>query len=364
MVTEAPVEPGQNLASNVSASGAVTCALATSEFEGEWDRYVRSHQSATGYHLWGWRRVFEKGLGHRCHYVVARRADTIVGLVPLVEIRSVVFGRALSSLPYVNYGGALVDDRDTADALLAFASAIAKQRSLSYVLLRHIKRLLPELPARNHKVTMLLPLADTVDQMWNGLDRKVRNQVRKAEKSDLVVVSGGAELLDDFYTVFARNMHDLGTPVYGRPLFAAILSEFPSEARLHLVRLNGSTIAGALSYAFRNWIEVPSASSLREHRALCPNHLMYWSMLQQAIKDGRRVFDFGRSTPNDGTYNFKEQWGACPEQLWWEYALRGSTALPADDRHSRKYELAIEVWKRLPLRFANLVGPQLARQVP
>src|SRR4051812_5889143 len=113
MVTEGSVIADPRSPSIVAMSGTITCEEAGAQCESEWDRFVRSHQSATGYHLWGWRRVFEKGLGHRCHYVIARRAGAIVGVLPLVEMRSVVFGRALSSLPYVNYGGVLVAERET-----------------------------------------------------------------------------------------------------------------------------------------------------------------------------------------------------------------------------------------------------------
>jgi serine/alanine adding enzyme len=348
----------------VNERAALTIRPAEEPSAGEWDGFVRQHPSGTGYHLWGWRAVFHAGLGHRCHYLIAKRDGVPSGVLPLVEVRSPLFGRALSSLPYVNYGGILAQDAATASALAAAAGRLAHDRSLGYVLFRHRDRVLPALPARTHKVTMLLPLAPTVEAMWAGLDRKVRNQVRKGEKSQLTVVSGGAELLDPFYVVFARNMRDLGTPVYGRSLFAAILSAFPGDARLHVVRLGEAAIAGALSYAYGEYIEVPSASSLREHRSLCANHLMYWRIMEHAIREGRRIFDFGRSTPNDGTFNFKEQWGAKPEQLHWEYHLLGTTALPADDRHSTKYQTMIDTWKRLPLPLATLIGPHIARAVP
>jgi FemAB-related protein (PEP-CTERM system-associated) len=348
----------------MTGSNPVAITLADESFSFDWDRFVRSCASGTGYHLWGWRSIFQVGLGHPCHYLMARRGGTVCGVLPLVEVRSRLFGHALSSLPYVNYGGVLAEDTQTASALADAAARIAADRSLEYVLFRHRERSLPAHPVRTHKVTMLLQLADTAEAMWNGLDRKVRNQVRKGEKSSLTVVSGGTELLDEFYAVFARNMRDLGTPVYGRPLFAAILNAFRDDARLHVVRLGQTAIAGALSYAYGSVIEVPSASSLREHRSLCANHLMYWRIMQQAIAEGRGTFDFGRSTPNDGTFHFKEQWGATPEQLHWEYQLIGTTSLPAEDRHSTKYQTMINTWKRLPLPLATWIGPHIARAVP
>jgi FemAB-related protein (PEP-CTERM system-associated) len=331
---------------------------------GEWNAFVHHHGDASGYHQWEWRNVFEQALGLRCHYLAARDGDAIVGVLPLAEVRSRIFGRALSSLPYVNYGGVLAVNAEARQALIQEAGRRADARSLSYVVLRHRRRLCPELPVRTHKVTMLLPLAPTSDEMWSGLDGKVRNQIRKAEKSGLVIESGGDALVDEFYTVFARNMRDLGTPVYSRSLFASIVANFPSAAKVHIVRLNGQPIACALSYGYGDVVEVPSASSLREHRALCPNHLMYWSIITAAIAEGRKVFDFGRSSPDDGTYKFKEQWGAVSEQLWWEYRLTADATLPADDRHSAKFHATIEAWKRLPLAVATLLGPRIARSVP
>jgi FemAB-related protein (PEP-CTERM system-associated) len=249
-------------------------------------------------------------------------------------------------------------------ALLEAASALARQCSVAYELLRHRERQLPQLEMRSHKVTMLLPLARTAEAMWTGLDRKVRNQVRKAEKSGVVIEKGGLEQLDAFYSIFARNMRDLGTPVYHRHLFATILQKFPSEAALHIARVDGKPIAAALSYEYGSWIEVPSASSLREHRALCPNHLLYWTIMKSAIEKGSTVFDFGRSTPNDGTYHFKEQWGAAATPLAWEYWLAPGVSLPSDDRHSAKYQAIIGAWKRLPLAAATFLGPRIARLVP
>jgi len=330
----------------------------------DWDRFVATQPAATGYHRFAWRQVFQRALEHRTHYLLARQDGEVVGVLPLVEVRSVIFGRALSSLPFVNYGGVLAATCEAADALLRHAERIAAERGLSYIILRHRERLFTDLPVRSHKVTMLLPLEKSAEAMWNSLDRKVRNQIRKAEKSNLAAVCGGIELLDEFYSVFARNMRDLGTPVYGRELFAAILGAFPEDARIHLARLDGEVVAGAFSYSYGSVFEVPSASSLREYRALCPNHLLYWSMLQDAIRQGRTTFDFGRSTPNDGTHHFKEQWGAQTVPLHWEYVMTGGGELPVEDRHSPKYQARIDAWKQLPVGFATFLGPYIARAVP
>jgi FemAB-related protein (PEP-CTERM system-associated) len=211
---------------------------------------------------------------------------------------------------------------------------------------------------------MTLPLPESVDDLWKSLDRKVRNQVRKAQKEGLVTESGGAGLVKDFYRVFARNMRDLGTPVYSTRLFFETLRAFPDAARVHVVRHQGVPIAGAVSVHFRDTILVPWASALREYRHLCPNMLLYWHMLEGAIEAGARTFDFGRSSVGGGTHQFKQQWGARESILHWEYALLRNGEIPDHGPQSRKFGAAVETWKRLPLWLANRVGPAIVRHIP
>jgi FemAB-related protein (PEP-CTERM system-associated) len=327
----------------------------------DWDAFVRARPDASGYHEWTWRDVIERSLGHSSIYLIARRSGAIVGVLPLIETRSVVFGHSLTSLPFVNYGGILADSPDVAAALVAHARDLGRARQCDHVELRHIDRQFEDLPVRTHKVTMRLPLAA---DLWDRFDRKVRNQIRKAEKSGLVAERGGEELLPAFYQVFARNMRDLGTPVYGRRLFSEVLAAFGARARIVVVRMGDRPIAAALTYRTRTLMEVPWASSIRDFNALCPNHLMYWRAIEWAIGDGCTIFDFGRSTPHEGTYNFKRQWGAEPVTLHWEYPYLRGGDVPDHGPSNPKFRLAIAAWQRCPLWLANTIGPHIVRAIP
>jgi FemAB-related protein (PEP-CTERM system-associated) len=345
-----------------SVASSTSVATASEADAREWDAFVLSSRGATGYHLWAWRRVFERAFAHEAIYLLARENNRVVGVLPLVFIKSAVFGRTLTSLPFLNYGGVVADADGVARALVDAAGAIALERRCRHVELRHVERRFADLPFRQHKVAMLLELEPG---LWDGLDRKVRNQVRKAQKSGLTVEHGGAELATDFYTVFARNMRDLGTPVYSRRLFDEVLATFPDRARLHVVRLQGLPVAAGLTYqSGAGTVEIPWASSIREYNSLCPNHLLYWSVIETAAEGGHHVFDFGRSTPGEGTYKFKEQWGARPVQLHWEYYLVGGNALPNVSPANSKFHMAIELWKRLPLGLATRFGPAVVRCIP
>jgi FemAB-related protein (PEP-CTERM system-associated) len=326
-----------------------------------WDEFVDARSGPTGYHLWRWRRVFSRAFGHEPIYLVARQGSQLVGVLPLVYISSVISGRTLTSLPFLNYGGVLADSDAAADRLLELAVQVARSRQCKHLELRHVGRRFPGLPCRQHKVTMLLTIEDG---MWDRLDRKVRNQIRKAQKSGLVVERGGGELLGDFYAVFARNMRDLGTPVYSKRLFDEVLEAFPDRARVHVVRREGRPVAAGLSYRTRTTIEMPWASSVRDFNALCPNHLLYWNAIESTADAGCRTFDFGRSTPGEGTFKFKEQWGAQPVPLHWEYDLLGGTSLPNLGTSNPRFHMAIEAWKRLPLAVATRLGPHIVRAIP
>ncbi|PYR93354.1 MAG: FemAB family PEP-CTERM system-associated protein [Acidobacteria bacterium] len=330
----------------------------------EWNAYVDRHADASGYHAWAWRHVFEQAFGHEAVYLVARREPHVVGVLPVVLFRSTLFGKFAVSLPFVNYGGVLADDDQASEALLLEARSLLSRRGARHLELRHRLRHFPALPAKDHKVTLLLDLPSTEEACWQGLDRKVRNQVRKAEKSGLTAEIGGRSLLPEFYAVFARNMRDLGTPVYSPRFFDAICAHVESRVRVVLVRLGSEVIAAGITHTHRQVMEMPWASSLKERRDLCPNNLLYWTVIREAIRTGHAVLDFGRSTADEGPYLFKLQWGAHPEQLWWEYCLNGTDALPDHSTKNPRMQTAIALWKRLPLPVASFIGPHVVRSIP
>ena len=354
-------DPVVNAQTVERSSSPVRVVAASRDDRARWDEYVSTCHEASGYHVWDWRAVFELAFGHQAVYLMALRGEDVCGVLPLVLIRSILFGRSLTSLPLLNYGGVVTADDEAADALVAAAANVARTHRCGHVELRHRRRRFPALPVKQHKVAMLLDLGDAT---WGQLDKKVRNQIRKAQKSGLTSHSGGRDLLSEFYAVFTRNMRDLGTPVYGKEFFDAVLRAFPDRTDVHLIRLDGRPVAAAISYRSGRTIEVPWASSVRDYNPLCPNHLLYWSIIELAASRGLEVLDFGRSTPGEGTFKFKEQWGARALALHWEYILESRRTLPDTSPTNPKFQLAIELWKRLPLPLATRIGPRVVRGIP
>jgi FemAB-related protein (PEP-CTERM system-associated) len=210
---------------------------------------------------------------------------------------------------------------------------------------------------------MRLPLPANVPELWKHLPSKVRNQVRKGQKVNLTTDWGGHNLLPEFYEVFSENMRDLGTPVYGSKLFQSILERFPDRAELAVVR--HGRVAVAVGLLLHGWgiSEVLSAALLRHYRASNANMLLYWNLLEQTIKRGNQIFDFGRSTKDSNTYRFKKQWGAKPEPAVWQYYLRRGSA--ADLRPDNpRFRGLIRVWQHLPVALTRRIGPWIVRGIP
>lgn len=330
-----------------------------------WDAYVHSNSVATNYHRYGWRDVIENSFGHTCHYLAARNnGGDVVGVLPLVYMQSRLFGSFLVSQPFFNYGGLLCDNPTVGDALLSEAAVLRKELGAEHVELRHSDPWPGDLPTKRHKVCMLLELGTDAGEQWKSFNAKLRNQIRKAEKSGCTAKIGGRELLIDFYTVFVRNMRDLGTPVYAQQFFLEVLVAFPRDSHIIAVYLEEKPVAAGLVVCFHDTLEIPWASSIRDYNPLCPNNLLYWTALKHAMEIGCKRFDFGRSTPGEGTYKFKAQWGAKPLQLNWQYLLPEGASLPELTNKNPKFEMAIRLWQKLPLPFTRILGPHIVKNIP
>lgn len=330
-----------------------------------WETYFEKRPtSAIGNHP-GWLLVLQHGLKHVPHCLEATRDDQMVGLLPLAYVHSALFGRFLVSLPYLNSSGVAADDDQVAGSLIDAAVQLADELDVRYLELRHETR--HAHPALGHamesKVHMRLSLPTTMDELWMSFKPKVRNQIRKGEKHNLCVEWGSEELLDDFYSIFCRNMRDLGTPVFGRSLFEATLDQFPNDAELCVVRLERRPVAAALLIHGKSMTEVPSASSLRAFNPTNANMLMYWHLLRRACERGQRQFDFGRSTIDSNTYRFKKQWGAAPVPAIWQYYLRRGDISDLR-RETGTYQHVVNLWKHLPVSLTRLIGPTIVRGIP
>lgn len=347
-----------------AAVSAVTVSVSTAP-GADWDDFVRSRQ-ANIYLLRNWALLARDVFGHRALFVEARYADgRLAGILPIVQQKSLL-GNFMTSIPFFNYGGALADTRDARFALMDRARQIASDARCSYLELRDTDASSDGWIARTDKVTMILQLPPTADALAKALGSKLRSQIKRAERENVSVRTGGRELLDSFYDVFAQNMRDLGTPVYPKRFFAAILERFSEHATLVVIDHGDVPSAAAFLVIDGTRAEIPWASCRTQSKSIGLNMKLYWEVLRHVIERGCTSFDFGRSTADSGTYKFKKQWGAEPQQLYWHRWQRKAppAGAPSGAADGRLMQYATAAWQRLPLAVANFVGPLVSPSLP
>jgi len=328
-----------------------------------WEAFVDRMPGATLAHDARWSEVISYALGHEDRSLIAERGGQICGILPMMLLKHWWLGTFHVSLPWLDYGGIVASDEEACSRLVDTAVEQATEDRASFIEFRSVRKVRRELPTRDDRVTFLLELGPP-EAVWGRLDSKVRNQVRKAQRTGLKCEFGGGELLREFYQVFARNMRDLGTPVWGISLFQRILEAYPGASRVALVRLGEKAIGGGLILHHKDVAYMPSASSLRQYFHLCPNNLLYWEVIKRACETGYKYFDFGRSRVGSGTFHFKQQWGPLVKPLSWQYALLDRRKIPQLNPSNPRLRVLIEVWKRLPPVLTNWLGPRIVRHLP
>ena len=331
-----------------------------------WDNYLQSF-GYSGFHLrTEWGTVFRRSLKHRPMFLWTCNGDRITGVLPLMLISGPILGRFLASQPYLNTGGVLADSQAESELLIEKAVSLAEQMNVKHLELRHEQEHHHrELNVTNtEKVHMRLALPQTCEELWDGLKSKVRSQIRKPLNDEQLTCQFGREdQLHAFYSIFCRNMRDLGTPPFPRSLFAEMLTRFPDEAEICTVQLNGQPVASGFLLHGPGTTLIPSASSLREFNRTSCNMLMYWHALKRSIERGQSEFDFGRSSVDAGTHRFKKQWGSQEHPAVWQYYSRHGDVSDARP-NSGKFDRVIAAWQKLPVWVTKLIGPTIVRGIP
>ena len=329
----------------------------------EWDAFVRSSRDGSPFHLTAWKQVVEETFGHTPHYLVARRGGVMEGALPLFEVRGFPLGRSLVSVPYAVYGGICASTDFARQALLNAASDLAKQRRVSYLELRHRRDQGLGLPTKELYVTFGKEISSNEEENLDAIPRKQRRMVRQGTKHGLRT-EVSADHLDRFYEIYAENLRRLGSPVFPRSLFRAIIAAFDKECQLLTIWDRDRMIAGVLTLFYEDQVLPYYGAALYEARELAPNDFMYWELMRYAGAAGYRVFDFGRSRAGTGAYDFKRHWGFEPTPLPYQYVLVRSKSMPNLSPSNPRFQTAVSVWQRLPVALTKLIGPRVVRYLP
>jgi FemAB-related protein (PEP-CTERM system-associated) len=349
----------------VSAASPLTLHLLQPQEYGRWDAFVRACPDATFFHLSGWQKVIEGSFGIKTWFYYVEQDGQILGVLPLAEIKSRLFGHSLGAMPFCVYGGPAATS-DAARAMLDTAAhELAQRLGVGHLEYRGMQRFHPDDASWHTKelyVTFRKEITGDDEANMNAIPRKQRAMVRKGIKLGL---RGEVDAnVDRLFEAYARSVHRLGTPVFPKKYFAMLQDVFGDECEVRaIVTDDNRLVAAVLSFFWRDEVVPYYGGGTDLAREVAGNDFMYWNLMQAAAARGCRLFDFGRSKLGTGAYDFKKNWGFTAQHLPYEYKLYGAAALPDNNPLNPKYQLFIKMWKKLPLPVANFMGPYIVRNL-
>ena len=332
---------------------------ATIEDAADWTDFVKRHAGATVFHQWGWQDLLRQSFGHKPRFLIARSDDVVVGVLPLAEVQSLLFGHSLVSLPFCSWSGPLSSSEDAENALLAKAGEIADQNRIGQLEIRSWNQYAPSVPTQDLYVYFTRQISADHDENMKAIPRKQRAMVRKGIKAGLTSEPGS---LTDFYSLYLNNVHRHGTPGCPISFFEGMKRQFSDDCEILIVRdRNGLAISGVLSLYFGNEVLPFYAGDLPEARNTAANDFKYWEVMRRAADRGATQFNFGRSKKHTGSYSFKKNWGFDPTPLHYQYFRMKGTEIPGLNPSNPKFQLLIATWRKLPAWLVSRLGPRLIR---
>ena len=327
-----------------------------------WDAFVVACPEATFFHRSAWQQVMRDVFGHATHFLYAERDGAIVGVLPLAQVKSWLFGHALVSLPFCVYAGVASTDEAAAQALEAEAGHIAQALGAEHLELRQLTRSHEDWPRQDLYVTFRKAILADEEANMLAIPRKQRAMVRKGIKNNLV--ANFDDGVERFFALYADNVHRHGTPALPKRYFETLRRLFGDDCSVLTVATpEGKPLSSVLSFRFRDEILPYYAGDDEAARDLAANDFKYWELMRYACAQGLKTFDYGRSKAGTGPYAFKKNWGFEPQPLSYEYRLYKRDAIPQNNPANAKYKLMIETWRKLPLPVANWLGPFVVRSL-
>jgi len=330
-----------------------------------WNAYVQAHKSSTFFHRYEWAGVIENTYGHKPVYLIAKTNDRITGILPLIHVKSPLFGSSLISTAFTVGGGVLADDPASEYALMTMAAAIGDDRQVDYVELRGGAGQAGWVTKDATYAGFISDIPADEGENLSAIPRKKRADVRKgikaAEAGDLTVSRNGD--IDTFYALYAESVRNLGTPVLPKRLIDNLAAAFGDDMDVSVVRASGTPVAGLAGFYHKGTVMPYYGGASPAARSLHAYDYMYWAQMRHAAERGCTRFDFGRSKVNTGAYDYKRYWGFEPQPLAYHYHLVKADEMPDINPNNPKFRLLTNVWSKLPLPVANRLGPLIASQL-
>jgi FemAB-related protein (PEP-CTERM system-associated) len=328
-----------------------------------WDCYVKTHSRGSFFHLSGWQEVISKSFHHDCYFLYAEKNGDICGVLPLVEVKSKLFGHALISTPFCVYGGAIAESTELVRQLEQEACQLAEKLSVDYLELRYQEKQDSSLLLKQAHSTFGCELAEDNEKILAAIKKKQRAVIRHSLKNELdFFLASGKTNLADFYQLLSTSYRNLGTPIFSKSYFANLVDVFGDSTDIAIIKSKDGKLSSAVMNFYYNEQVLPYYGGGNDSaRGLKSADFMYYQVMCNAGERGYRWYDFGRSKNDSGPYKYKKNWGMEPKSLYYYYHLVNAKELPNLSPNNPKYKLFIQMWQKLPLKVSQAIGPFLSK---
>ena len=333
------------------------------------------------FHTLEYKKFIEEAFETEYILLAAQDGEKIKTILPVVKIKSKLFGNKMISSAYLEYGGFAGEEEGVGEILDFIGKGNSKY---GYLEIRGGEECFDEILSaklikKNLYKRFVLELGPE-EKVWKGIQHSKRKAINRALRN-VEVKEVPLAGLDEFYKLYLRNMKRFGSPPYAKKYFesfyrnivdvgqgkiyGAYIKDEKSLSTSGLQQdtqcFEGKLVAALLGFCYRDRIHIVIAVSderFREHR---PNDAVHWEFIKWGCEKDYKWFDFGRVREESGQFEYKRKWGPKLLGLPSYFMLWGKKEIPEVDPSG--YGLAVKMWKKMPLWFTKLVGPRLRKEL-
>jgi len=177
---------------------------------------------------------------------------------------------------------------------------------------------------------------ENIDTLWSNFDKKNRNDIRFAEKSDVVFSElNSYENMASLYKLFKDQAARWNFRIPRFDYFSNVwhLMVTKDMAKFFVVSKDTEIISIALIFIYGTEISMPIWGNNDKARTIRgANNFLIWKILEWGNKNGFKTFNFwgtdpDPSSPLSGIHKFKESFGGNLIKIyryeldWWPYKL-------------------------------------------
>jgi CelD/BcsL family acetyltransferase involved in cellulose biosynthesis len=331
----------------------------------DWDALLLTADRATFFHTSAWARVLSESYGYKPLYFSIIEDGKLAGLIPVMEINSILTGTRGVSLPFTDICHPLADRPAVFQALMERLTQYGQSAGWNHFEIKGGRAFLGKTtPSSAEHLTHILKLGPDENVLQETFRESTRRNIRNAEKAGVeVTLSHTREAIESFYRLHCLTRRRHGLPPQPWSFFSRIHENVVAAGNGFVVMAvhAGKTVAAAVYFMFRDRALFKFGASDRSHQHLRANNLVMWEAIRWLCRNGFRSLHLGRTeTKNHGLLQFKQGWRAREGRVvYYRLNLIENVFSAQSSGVSSSYQ----VCKILPIPVLKLAGILLYRHM-